>query len=215
MNYSSQAETLRRIQSALEATRDVLSRFTSGTIEAEYKACHDSVTVADTAVNAVLRENLLRDGEGWLSDESVDDFSRLQKIRVWVVDPLDGTREFVAGVPEFCVSIANGRKWPPRSWRNLQIQRLMKFCLDLSRGASPTTANPRARVSRPLWSGALILATVSITDFCTLVYMSVASHAKSDQILVRVVSSLAAKFLVVNLKIRHRAAALTSPTVST
>jgi hypothetical protein len=41
MNYSSQAETLQRIQSALEAARDVLSRFTSGAIEAEYKAGHD------------------------------------------------------------------------------------------------------------------------------------------------------------------------------
>ena len=53
----------------------------------------------------MLRKNLLRDGEGWLSEESVDDVSRLDKSRVWVVDPLDGTREFVAGIPEFCVSI--------------------------------------------------------------------------------------------------------------
>jgi myo-inositol-1(or 4)-monophosphatase len=106
MNYSSQVETLQRIQSGLEAARDVLSRFTSGAIEAEYKAGHDPVTAADTAVDVVLRENLLRHGEGWLSEESVDDFSRLQKNRVWVVDPLDGTREFVAGIPEFCVSIA-------------------------------------------------------------------------------------------------------------
>ena len=39
-------------------------------------------------------------------------FARLDKSRVWVVDPLDGTREFVAGIPEFCVSIGfveNGR----------------------------------------------------------------------------------------------------------
>ncbi len=44
-------------------------------------------------------------GEGWLSEESLDDLSRLDKERVWVVDPLDGTREFVKGIPEFCVSI--------------------------------------------------------------------------------------------------------------
>src|SRR5262249_53535181 len=53
----------------------------------------------------VLRGNLLREGEGWLSEESVDDPLRLDRSRVWVVDPLDGTREFVAGIPEFCVSI--------------------------------------------------------------------------------------------------------------
>lgn len=66
---------------------------------------HDPVTEADRAVDAVLRTQLLREGEGWLSEESVDDSSRLDKKRVWVVDPLDGTREFVKGIPEFCVSI--------------------------------------------------------------------------------------------------------------
>src|SRR5246500_3633685 len=103
---TSSKETLERIHAALEAAREVLNRFTPGAIEAEYKAGHDPVTEADRAVDAVLRENLLRDGEGWLSEESVDDFSRIEKSRVWVVDPLDGTREFVAGIPEFCVSIA-------------------------------------------------------------------------------------------------------------
>jgi myo-inositol-1(or 4)-monophosphatase len=63
-------------------------------------------------VDDVLRQSLLRKGEGWLSEESPDDFSRLQKSLVWVVDPLDGTREFVAGIPEFGISVAmvdNGR----------------------------------------------------------------------------------------------------------
>src|SRR3984885_2304331 len=106
MTNKSNAETLQRIQSAMEAARVVFSRFTSGAIEAEYKIGHDPVTEADRALDAVLRKELLRPGEGWLSEESVDDFTRLEKSRVWVVDPLDGTREFVAGVPEFCVSIA-------------------------------------------------------------------------------------------------------------
>src|SRR2546427_2700536 len=112
MASCSNAETLQRIQSALEAARVIFSGFTSGAIEAEYKAGHDPVTEADKAVDAVLRKELLREGEGWLSEESVDDFTRLEKSRVWVVDPLDGTREFVAGIPEFCVSVAmveNGR----------------------------------------------------------------------------------------------------------
>ena len=103
---TSTKETLERIHAALEAAREVLSRFTPGAIDAEYKAGHDPVTEADRAVDDVLRKLLLREGEGWLSEESVDDFSRLDKQRVWVVDPLDGTREFVQGIPEFCVSIA-------------------------------------------------------------------------------------------------------------
>ena len=103
---SSSQETLERIHAALEAAREVLNQFTPGAIEAEYKAGHDPVTEADRAVDAVLKKHLLRDGEGWLSEESVDDLTRLDKQRVWVVDPLDGTREFVQGIPEFCVSIA-------------------------------------------------------------------------------------------------------------
>src|SRR3979490_3381094 len=103
---SNSQETLERIHTALEAAREVLNRFTPGAIEAEYKVGHDPVTEADRAVDEVLKKNLLRDGEGWLSEETVDDFTRLDKQRVWVVDPLDGTREFVQGIPEFCVSIA-------------------------------------------------------------------------------------------------------------
>src|SRR5580765_2595896 len=102
---SSYADILQRIEAALDAARTVFARFTPGAIETEYKIGHDPVTEADRAVDAVMRQNLLRDGEGWLSEESADDVSRLSKSRVWVVDPLDGTREFVQGIPEFCVSI--------------------------------------------------------------------------------------------------------------
>jgi len=106
MTASSSTETLERIHAALEAARAVLNRFTPGAIETEYKVGYDPVTEADRAVDDVLRKTLLRPGEGWLSEETVDDFTRLDKERVWVVDPLDGTREFVEGIPEFCVSIA-------------------------------------------------------------------------------------------------------------
>src|SRR3984957_619062 len=105
MTSSLNQETLQRIQSALEAARQVFTRFTPGAIASEYKIGNDPVTEADRAVDAVLRKELLRDGEGWLSEETLDDPSRLEKSRVWVVDPLDGTREFVAGIPEFCVSV--------------------------------------------------------------------------------------------------------------
>jgi myo-inositol-1(or 4)-monophosphatase len=99
------SETLQRIETAISAAREIFKRYTPGAIDAEFKAGHDPVTEADRTVDAVLRRTLLRDGEGWLSEESVDDLSRLDKKRVWVVDPLDGTREFVKGIPEFCVSI--------------------------------------------------------------------------------------------------------------
>ena len=109
---SSYSDILSRIEVAIEAARAVFAQFTPGAVEAEFKAGHDPVTEADRAVDTALRKNLLREGEGWLSEESVDDISRLDKKSVWVVDPLDGTREFVQGIPEFCVSIGfveNGR----------------------------------------------------------------------------------------------------------
>lgn len=106
------ASVLQRIHSALNAASKVFARFTPGAIETQYKAGNDPVTEADRILDELLRRTLLRPGEGWLSEESADDPSRLGCARVWVVDPLDGTREFIEGIPEFCVSIAlveNGR----------------------------------------------------------------------------------------------------------
>ena len=98
---------LTRIREALEAAGETLSRFVPGAVVAVEKSSgRGPVTEADHAVNRVLRKTLVRDEEGWLSEESVDDLTRLSKKSVWVVDPLDGTQEFVAGIPEWCVSIA-------------------------------------------------------------------------------------------------------------
>jgi len=105
MTSSAYADILQRIQAAMDAARGVFERFTPGAIATEYKIGHDPVTEADRAMDAVLRQTLLREGEGWLSEETADNPSRLNKERVWIVDPLDGTREFVEGLPEFCVSI--------------------------------------------------------------------------------------------------------------
>src|SRR5487761_15562 len=99
-------DALKRIGEALEAASDALKPFVPGAVKVDYKSGDDPVTEADRAVNRVLHETLLRDGEGWLSEESVDDRSRLGRNRIWIVDPLDGTREFVSGIPEWCVSIA-------------------------------------------------------------------------------------------------------------
>jgi myo-inositol-1(or 4)-monophosphatase len=99
-------EILEHISSALQDSAKVVSRFTHGAIACEYKSGHDPVTEADRAINEVLRLSLPRPGEGWLSEEATDNPERLSCERVWVVDPLDGTREFVAGIPEWCISVA-------------------------------------------------------------------------------------------------------------
>ncbi len=160
MTTHSHSETLQRIQSALEAARQVFSRFTAGAIDAEYKAGHDPVTEADRAVDAVLRKELLRDGEGWLSEESVDDLSRLDKSRVWVVDPLDGTREFVAGIPEFCVSVAMVEDGRPVAGGicNPETDEIILGALGagVTRNGEPVQTSQRSKLD-----GALVLASRS------------------------------------------------------
>jgi len=108
MTTTKTAETriLSRIASALDAAAEAIAPFQSGGVTVRYKSGRDPVTEADHAANLVLRAMLVQEGEGWLSEETTDDFDRLQKSTVWVVDPIDGTREFVQGIPEWCISIA-------------------------------------------------------------------------------------------------------------
>ena len=72
------------------------------------KTPDNPVTDADYAADTLLRERLLAllPAAGWLSEETVDSPDRLEKELVWVVDPLDGTKEFVLGIPEISVSVA-------------------------------------------------------------------------------------------------------------
>jgi myo-inositol-1(or 4)-monophosphatase len=71
------------------------------------KDASSPVSEADLAVDGLLRERLLaiRDA-GWLSEETEDDPARLARAEVWVVDPIDGTRAYIAGLPEWTVSVA-------------------------------------------------------------------------------------------------------------
>ncbi len=72
------------------------------------KGASSPVSEADIAVNDLL-ENRLRSATpdyGWLSEESVDDEARLGKRMTWIVDPIDGTRGYLAGREDWCVSVA-------------------------------------------------------------------------------------------------------------
>ncbi len=66
------------------------------------------VSEADYAADKFLRETLLaaRPDYGWLSEETVDDTARLKARRTFIVDPIDGTRGFLDGRSEWCVSAA-------------------------------------------------------------------------------------------------------------
>jgi myo-inositol-1(or 4)-monophosphatase len=72
------------------------------------KGASSPVSDADIAVNDLLEKRLrsATPDYGWLSEESADDPSRLGKHRVWIVDPIDGTRGYLAGKEDWCVSVA-------------------------------------------------------------------------------------------------------------
>ena len=77
-------------------------------MEVRYKTPIEPVTEADEIADRVLREGITTafPEDAWLSEESADDHRRLERSRVWIVDPLDGTREFIVRRPEVMVSVA-------------------------------------------------------------------------------------------------------------
>jgi myo-inositol-1(or 4)-monophosphatase len=102
----SELEVLRRVQAALEAGRVAVSHLPADPGQVRYKSAHDPVTQADRVLDEVLRRHLLQEGECWFSEESRGGTKQPAQGRVWIVDPLDGTREYLAGVPEWCLSVA-------------------------------------------------------------------------------------------------------------
>jgi myo-inositol-1(or 4)-monophosphatase len=72
------------------------------------KAPGDPVSEIDLAVDRQLRDALFQvlPDAGWLSEETADDSDRLERERVWVVDPIDGTRDYIRGRLGWAVSVA-------------------------------------------------------------------------------------------------------------
>jgi myo-inositol-1(or 4)-monophosphatase len=106
LTESEQRKYLVRIEHALLAASETALQFLPGTFHVRDNGGRDVITEVDRRVNDVLRAHLLAPAEGWLSEEDADHESRLACDVVWVVDPLDGTREFVDGIPEWCISVA-------------------------------------------------------------------------------------------------------------
>ncbi|MBW2641147.1 MAG: 3'(2'),5'-bisphosphate nucleotidase CysQ [Deltaproteobacteria bacterium] len=91
-----------------KAAGDVIMQYYKSSYDVQNKSPDNPVTDADYAADRLLHHRLtVRLPEaGWLSEETVDQPDRLKRERVWIVDPLDGTKEFIMGIPEFAVSVA-------------------------------------------------------------------------------------------------------------
>lgn len=101
----------REIDTAVQAAREagaIISGYYDGTVEVREKGHDNPLTAADLESNARIRSLVAAafPDDGWLSEETADSTERLTRRRVWVVDPLDGTKEFIQHIPEFCVCIA-------------------------------------------------------------------------------------------------------------
>ena len=86
---------------------NIIHSFFHSEFEVKMKGKGNPVTEADIAADDILKKILTTEfpDYGWLSEETRDTPDRLSKKRVWVVDPIDGTKEFVEGIPNFVVSI--------------------------------------------------------------------------------------------------------------
>lgn len=96
------------LRAALAEAGDIAHRFFRKDVRHWTKGGSSPVSEADLAVDQHLRARLSGafPDYGWLSEESVDDRSRLDRERVWIVDPIDGTRAFLDGREDWCVSVA-------------------------------------------------------------------------------------------------------------
>jgi 3'(2'), 5'-bisphosphate nucleotidase len=90
------------------AAGDTIMGYYQTGVAVDHKARREPVTAADRAADDLISAGLRKafPGDGLLTEESDDDLSRLEKERVWIVDPLDGTTEFINETGEFSVQIA-------------------------------------------------------------------------------------------------------------
>ena len=101
----------RELEVAVEAAKvggAIVRKYYEGHYEVREKAPDNPLTVADTEADGAIKAICLGAfrKDGWLSEETKDSPERLSKSRVWIVDPLDGTKEFTQHIPEFCVCVS-------------------------------------------------------------------------------------------------------------
>jgi len=92
---------------AARAAGAIVRKWYEGDYTVREKAHDNPVTEADLEANQCIERTVRAafPDDGWLSEETADSADRLERTRVWIIDPLDGTKEFINHIPEFCVCI--------------------------------------------------------------------------------------------------------------
>lgn len=101
-------DELSAAEEAARAAGSIIMGMFKGKFDIHEKSKNNPVTSADIQANRTIREIILGAfaKDGWLSEEDKDSPERLGCSRIWVIDPIDGTKEFIEGVNQFAVSIA-------------------------------------------------------------------------------------------------------------
>ena len=105
MTSASPAERIRRAFAAVRRAH-AEAKAEGGAVEARRKTDGSPVTDADLLFNRLLAEKCCAEGDAWLSEEAPAPDSPADGGFTWVVDPIDGTKEYATGVPEWAVSVA-------------------------------------------------------------------------------------------------------------
>ena len=93
------------IQAALEAGKIVLSIYDTD-FSTTTKIDNEPLTEADIKSNDIIQKIISKSGHHILSEESIDDKKRLDFKKVWIIDPLDGTSDFIKKTGEFTIMIS-------------------------------------------------------------------------------------------------------------
>ncbi len=141
----------RELQASLGAAREagkILRRHYEEGTRAWEKSAGNPVTLADLEADAAIHAQLavVFPDDAILSEESSDDGARLASSRAWIVDPMDGTREFTRRIPEFAVSIALALNGEPVV--GVVHNPIAEVTVWATRGAGTFRDGRRVRVSR-------------------------------------------------------------------
>lgn len=149
MRASEALEDLYLLREAAREAGALALRFRESGARSWTKGDNSPVSEADLAVDALLQNRLTgaRDGYGWLSEEIEDDRARLTRERVFVVDPIDGTRSFLEGGDEWVVSAAVVTRQGPQCGVLYNPTRDEMY--EAARGAGAYAGGRRLRIAGP------------------------------------------------------------------
>lgn len=158
------ASDLELLTGAAEAAADLALGYFRRDPQVWHKENASPVSEADYAVDSLLKARLTaaRPDYGWLSEETEDDPSRLDRRRVFVVDPIDGTRGFLAGSDEWTISLAIVDSGRPVVAALIQPATAKLFTAVLREGAW-IGGRPLALTRTPPLDGALTAGPAALT----------------------------------------------------